>query len=254
MTTQTAQAETLTDEVVDAALRRYDDEREADHERAEAKYEQKVATLFAPSDWTQSRIAEKLGVKQPQVARMLLFGRFLAFAQNIPSGYKSSKGGVAYTIPSDTNERTFRQHWEASAKNPKEELRFREVVKLMELKPKPRIHQVIARCSDGKFHTIKKIADMAGITVEEAKMTIGLIRRKPADARVEVNGSTKNPKYKVKKGSGKKIDLVHVMDRIEPLLQDLERQGKCVSAAEYAPATVLIAVHQLRKLLDEFSK
>ena len=240
----------LTQEQFDARWTHINEQREAKQESVDGWFDQHAAALFEKSGWTQQRIADKVGMSRQRVTQLLLFGRFLGFAT---SGSKLQKPGFEVDITSNLTERRFREYWEATEKQPKEEHRFCEVAKMIGAKVRTRKDKVLATCADGKFHTLDRIAEIAEITEDEARATIQYLNRKPSDVRVETNGSKTNPKYKLKRGSGKKIDLTHVWEEIEPFLQDLERQGKCESAAEYAPKVILIAVHQLRKKLEELS-
>jgi hypothetical protein len=184
------------------------------------------------------------------VSYLLTFGRFLGF----------STDGSNLTIPVNLPERAFRSYWEAVPKQAKEAKRFAAVAELMESDevvssaPKTRKAAVLAACSDGKFHTVERIAEMANCEVDEALQTIQYMKRKASSVHVEDNKSKHKPKYKIRPGSGKKIDLAVVLDKLEPHLVEMERQGKATSAAEYAPSVILSAVAKLRKVLEECSE
>ncbi|TFH49688.1 MAG: hypothetical protein E4H01_03730 [Lysobacterales bacterium] len=169
-------------------------------------------------------------------------------------GIKTRNPGLNAISRTILPERRFREYWESVEKKPKEEHRFTDVAKMIGAKIRTRKDKVLATCADGKFHAIERIAEIADISQDEAKATIGYLSRKPSGVLVETNGSKVNPKYKLKPGSGKRIDLSHVLEEIEPFSHDLERQGKCHSLAEYAPGVILTAVQQLRKKLAEFSR
>ena len=226
------------------------DQRAAKQEKVNGYFDQEAAKLFERCGWTQQRIADKVGKSQPRVRQLLTYGRFLAF----------STTGTNLTIPANLTERAFRSYWEAVPKQAKEAKRFAAVVTLMESdevvssKPKTRKAAVLAACSDGKFHTVERIAEMANCEVDEALQTIKYMKRKPSSVHIEDNNSKHKPKYKIQPGSGKKIDLAVVLDKLEPHLVEMERQGKATSAAEYAPSVILSAVAKLRKVLEECSE
>ena len=75
--------------------------------------------LFERTGWTQGKLAEREGRPTAWVTFRLRFERFLRFAETV-------------SLPADLTERHFRALWAQTDKNTREEeLRFRQVVKLL---------------------------------------------------------------------------------------------------------------------------
>ena len=75
--------------------------------------------LFERAGWTQGKLAEREGRSTAWVTFRLRFERFLRFAGTV-------------SLPADLTERRFRALWAQTDKNTREEeLRFRQVVKLL---------------------------------------------------------------------------------------------------------------------------
>ena len=75
--------------------------------------------LFERTGWTQGKLAEREGRSPAWVTFRLRFERFLRFAGTV-------------SLPADLTERRFRALWTQTDKNTREEeLRFRQVVKLL---------------------------------------------------------------------------------------------------------------------------
>jgi hypothetical protein len=67
------------------------------------------------------------------------------------------------------------------------------------------------------------------------------------------NGSPGHRKYKIVKAA-RRIALSAIYDKIEPILESLEQQGRVESMADYSPPEIRACVLRLRKLLEEFAK
>ena len=60
-------------------------------------------------------------------------------------------------------------------------------------------------------------------------------------------------RFRLTRGSGTKIDYGQLIEKIEPLLQELEYQGR-MHVAAYSPGAVRIAAQQIRDLLKELTR
>ena len=87
--------------------------------------DQRIATLFELSGWTQDEIAAETGMSQSWVARQLLFGRFLRFMTN----------GINHEEPSEGK---FRGYWEQTDRALSDERRrFQQVETALGFEPTP---------------------------------------------------------------------------------------------------------------------
>jgi transcriptional regulator with XRE-family HTH domain len=94
----------------------YEEIKSADYQ---APNDQAVAQLFADSGWTQKEIADHLGLSQPYVSQLLIFGRFIKF--------------TAAAIKLMTlAEWKFRKAWEKTTSQPTEVKRFQMVERLLD--------------------------------------------------------------------------------------------------------------------------
>jgi hypothetical protein len=126
------------------------------------------------------------------------------------------------------------------------------------LKPIPAA--ILKTCADGEFRSLEEIAAAAACTEPEAKKAITALKRDRQRHLVQQTNMTggsdrheKDRRYRMLTSSGKRINLELVMDKLEPHLQVIEKQGKTTSAAEYVPSALLSAAFRLRKELQELS-
>ena len=224
-----------------------EEQRQSAQNAVDGKYEQRLGKLFVSSEWTQQQIAEAVGKSQNTISQLLCFGRFLQF---IASGDK-------FKIPADLSERKFRSYWKNTDKMPKEAKRFTAVAQAMEdadyVTPISLRDKIVDACSNGEFVSKSDMVKAVGCTPKQLEDNWNHIGKDKRYHIVNNNGSPRHRKYKVVK-AGRVVDLDLLMSKIEPLLQDITRQGKCEGAAQYSPAVILIAVNQLRKVLEEGAK
>ena len=188
----------MTQDQFDARLMHIEEQYAARRAGAEAYRDQEVARLFAECDWTQARIAARMGRSQNWVSKRLLFGRYLRF----------STSGTKHESPHHSlTERRFREAWQAThtARHPKEtdgERFLRVAVWLADAPPsevprgylnlieKPGIKKHVTEALQrGGWHTCASLADslsehVPGATTKQVAEALPLIRRQIGRAHV----------------------------------------------------------------------
>src|ERR1700729_3840434 len=90
----------------DARLKQIDDRASGMQDRVDGFRDQQLAKLFIEADWSQARIAKRMGKSHQWVSFRLCFGRFLAFS--------STSGRENWSLPTNLTERSFRLFWEGT--------------------------------------------------------------------------------------------------------------------------------------------
>ncbi|MGC2348546.1 MAG: hypothetical protein WA553_01310, partial [Methylocella sp.] len=84
------------------------------------------AVLFHRSGWTQEELAKKERQGRQFISRRIIFGRFLTFLENAPTGVN------AEFPPKNLTERKFRSYWSRTdTYGGNERTRFQAVIALM---------------------------------------------------------------------------------------------------------------------------
>jgi hypothetical protein len=220
-----------------------------DKTAAGIRWEQDLASLFYRSGWTQEELAQKEGKSKSHIQRWLIFGRFLSFIANSPMGEKLT-------------ERHFRGYWDRTADSGNERVRFKAVLDLMQSETMlSRSHvntgypkRIVAKFGDSKWHSLSVIAKHLDAPDEEevARSLAGMVKHGWGGATTEIKtvGTVKH--YRFFKND-KMISSTELTDKLTPILQGLEAEGK-KTMATMAPAKVAILAHQLRKLLKDWTE
>jgi len=257
MSTNATTAKTLTDEQFDLRLQQIDDQAAAMQERVNAFRDQELARLFHQCGWTQQRIADKVGKSQNWVCYQLRFGAFLEF---ITSGDNSTKP------PKNLTERKFRGYYERTTEE-KEDLRFADVLKLMEeesyleLVPKgrrdPEVSELILdQFADGKWHYLETIVKGVGKPEEAVKTRLRFMReRGTKGVFCESRKAGRSTQYRIVKGRAnpKRIIVDALKQELGPLLDELRCEGK-KHVAERSNARIMQLVYDIEKLIDRMAK
>ena len=234
----------LTVEQFDARYTHIQEQLQAKQEKVDGYRDQSLAKLFSESGWTQQKIADHVGLERSFVSRLILYGNFLAFVST----------GHNLTIPANLTERAFRKHWATTPNDKKDEQRFYLVVKSMvegDVLPdecESLRTKIVKACEE--FASKKQIIERVGCTPKQFEDNWNHINKDKRYVVQHNKGSVKHRKYKVRR-AGRKVDLSVLTEKLEPLLEDLERQGNATSMAEYAPHLIKVAVERLRQLLEE---
>jgi len=216
-----------------------------------AKRDQAWAVLFYKSGWTQQKLADKEGKDQSYIARRLLFGRFL---QYMPIGIK------AESLPKNLTEGRFRALWEQTDKDlPKEEYRFRDVLKLLQSEAimaprRPPIGKKIRDSfADGKWHSLTTISEKLDADLDHVRDTLdGVKKNQNYDCRAEKKGTGAKASYRIFK-LDRAISSTELLTKLTPIVEGLEEQGR-KNMATMSPATVAVLAGKLRNLLNEWSE
>jgi hypothetical protein len=143
---------------------------------------QSLARLFYESEWTQERIAAKIGMSPDWVGKHLRFGRFLEFVARSTTGTEGENPPLQ--PPKSLTERRFRSAWErteASGKHAEEE-RFRQVIQILDeaslhFKRRFSAKELIALFPNGRWFNIKDCIHLLKAEPSASKA----IERRPHD-------------------------------------------------------------------------
>jgi hypothetical protein len=215
-----------------------------------AKRDQALAILFARSGWTQEELATKEGKSRQWIVVRVRFGSFLNFAT-----------AVAKTeiLPKNLTEGRFRSLWEQTEKSHKDEIRFRDVLKLMQsgkilAERRPLIgEQIVEKFADGKWHTTTEMAEALDLDEEHVKDTLAqMIRLRGTYGCKAERKSPGSKSFRIFK-KNREIPATELLEKLTPILNGLRAEGKRSHAAA-SPATVALLAGQLQKLLDEWTQ
>lgn len=216
-------------------------------------FERILARLFYESGWTQEKLATEEKKSRQWIEKNVRFGRFLAFA-------------TAVAISKSLTEWRFRGYWERTdPKEPNEQIRFRDVVRLMEkettlsrphLTKKPIADAIKATSADGTWHRLSTITAHVQAVVKEATeedveaVLSGMVqhgwyhmfceKKKGADV------------YRLVIGGKQKIDLVTLKHELGPIIAGLKAEGR-KNMATMSPGTVAHLTFRLEQLLDKLA-
>jgi len=221
---------------------------------ATAIRDQALAKLFVSSGWTQQELAEAEGKKQPWIDKHMRFGRFLNF----------NPSGINYE--NTLTERRFRSYWERT-QGTNERQRFVKVLQLMsdDAAPKednptqraPRgtiAKRIIERFGDGKWHAVEAIIEAIGAP---ARQVIGALQnmqhKGTLNAYCARRRAGNSHQYRIMTGSGHKIDYDHLVKELQPILKELESEGK-KNQVHISPDAVLQLTIELKRLLAKLAK
>jgi hypothetical protein len=158
-------------------------------------------------------------------------------------------------LPANLTERRFRALWEQTSKSPKDEIRFHEVLKLMQsgsIISRPNIGKEIKeRFADGKWHTVDTIAGSLELDPQHVADTLRTMLAGAYGCKAERKEHSSKPTYRIFK-SDRMLSASEVIEKLTPIVERLRFQGKA-SAATASPASVAILAHELQKLLDEWA-
>ena len=227
----------MTDEQFDAQLQVIQDQAQANLVAVIAWRDQQMATLFLKSEWTQERLAERLGKTRQWIAYRVRFAHFLDFATTVAN----------CKTPRNLTERKFRGYWEATSGRD-ERKRFREVAEAMEgdfvlSKPKaPVADKILSQYADWKWRTVKEMADGAGEDYERVEWAMNSFRNHH-NVRIESANERKKDadgqslrKYRFKRlpKISVKTSAVELADQIEPICKEGLKLTRDSNKIEYS--------------------
>jgi hypothetical protein len=234
---------------------------------AGARYEQALAKLFYVSGWTLKELATKEGKGKSSVSRMLIFGRFLGFleTENTRELETSPVGEETNLVPLGLTERRFRGLWDqtegrqGAAVN--ERVRFIEVIRLMQGRemrvPRTRRNndlgkQIIETYADGKWHDMVIVARRINAPVEDVRGVMeNILVHKTFKCTAEKKEVAKTFHYRIFPQE-RQISTVELVEKLQPLLNVLEEQGRC-NTATMSPPTVAFHTAKIQTLLNEWA-
>jgi len=199
------------------------------------------------------RIAERMGKSEGWVCRMLRFGRFVEF---LPSGQEKAKP------PKNLSERLFRGYFDRTDKGAKEPRRFEQVLRLMEgefviagVRPPAWVGKaVVKQFADGQWHDPEEIASAVGASEEQVGRVLrAILKYGSHKCHADARPAGKGTKYRILRGSGKRIDIETLRGEVSPIIRQLKQEGK-KNMATFSPSAVLDLAHKLEKLLTRLAK
>jgi hypothetical protein len=114
-------------------------------------------------------------------------------------------------------------------------------------------NQIKAQFSDGQWYSFKKIVTTIGAPAKKVRSTLDLMRWR---------GTYKTKCERKKVGTeyhfrlspkDKQISVPELIERLTPILKELEVQGRA-NAATMSPPTVRIMTAKIQKLLEEWAE
>ncbi len=241
----------------DLRLKHINDQYAARRDGADAYRDQEVARLFEQCEWTQEKIAARMGKKQSWVSRRLVLGRFLKF---MPTGINAS----------GLTEGRFRELWKNTTG--KESERFEAVLDKLQngvpqgaeaLSKKPGVRAaLLSAMDDGKWYTATQIQatveeSLVGVSSEQIHNGIRHLMTRPvAGKQVESKRIGKKCQYRLaaseaepkSKGESQTV-LLQVYEEVGPLIEELEHWGKSSKWAQ-APNELLKIATKLKRLFE----
>ena len=227
--------------------------REASDRRA-----QEFALLYAKSGWTQRELAKHEGISQSSMFHKLVFGKFLLWLI------------TSCNQPWTRTDGYFRTLWETTNQTKTAEERFAEIAEMIRTPPdtketKETPHsrkdvqrlskQLIARFTDGKWHSLADIAAAVEATRPMVRSIMDRIVREGtyetfAERRHAGKGSYS---YRLVKGGGKKIDLQVFQTEMKKTLEDMDDliNGHQVHFSQSLMQTYFA---EFRKVLDKLTR
>lgn len=247
----------------DLRLKHIEEHFAARKEGAEAYRDQEMARLFEECEWTQEKIAGRMGKSQQWVSVRLVFGRFLKF---------TTSGGNSPTGTSNLTERRFRELWKQT--KGKEAERFAAVAEMLasgSASPKPAGNKrgikaaILAAMDDGQWYfssevhaTVEEI--IPGVTERQIITNIVHAANAPPKGKaIEVKDlGTKRKQYRLVEAkrpatggprSSAGDALLAVYEEAAPLIEELEHWGN-QSRYNQAPGELLKLAVRLRRLFE----
>lgn len=217
---------------------------------AGAKADQALARLFFRSGWTQEKLAAKEGKSQRYISNRLCFGRFLGF----------SATALNADLPPNLTERAFRKVWERTEKDSNERARFQAVLRLMaestpRLPQRPKIGgEIVKRFADGKWHRVDAIAKRIDADVNHVRDTLDNMRTLGSFGATAERKPVSTPTYRIfRTDKTLIISSQELREKLESIIETIDEQGRR-NAATISFGTLVRAAHDLRTLLDEWTK
>lgn len=222
--------------------------REASGKRAQA-----FARLYARSGWTQAALASAEHLSQQRIVQLVTFGNFLITTQ----GSKAQ----------DYSEKYFRALWQSTDKKATEAERFTAIEEMLVESPHSKADrgatrrlgkQLVAQCSDGKFHRLR---DMADALEADIAVVRGICDRIVSQGTFQTFGERRPapPKdgsyaYRFVKGGKKKIDLTVLRSEVQPVLDDMQMVISGPRKSDFTREAMQTAFAQLLKVLDSIAR
>lgn len=264
----------MTDQAFEQRFQQIEQETARRQELADAYKDQAMALLFLESNWTQERLAKRMGKKRVWVDRHLRLGRFLNWLD--PTGIKTEKP------PESLTERRFRSCWEKTRGSGKrkgkeaeaeEHERFAQVLTMLSehvppgyknLQKKPGIRQAIREeCGDGKWYTVHEILASVeslidAVDIKSVTRAMNDLQRKPPRGYlVESRHSGRKYQYRLTNRPDGHADappeVLRLYEEVRPLIDELDVWGK-THELRMSPRAIQVIAVKMRRLFDSILK
>jgi hypothetical protein len=255
----------MTEQQFDERLARIEEGHASRREQAAAWRDQEMARLFEESEWTQQKIARKVGKTQRWVSYRLLFGRFLSFRTTCS---KDAPGIASLT------EGAFRTLWKKTGSK-KESARFAEVLTMLEKQPPPGpkpppVNKVGLAAAvrelfeDGKWRTVRQAVEairprFPGLPDETLAASVRWLRSHPPRGyQIEVKHLGKVGQYRLRRaGRDLKevpaLDVDRFLEGVVPIIEELKTWGG-QSEWHQSPGALRRLAVQLERLIAPFTE
>jgi hypothetical protein len=220
------------------------------------RWEQQLAELFYRSGWSAPQLVAKERRSESAIKRLVLFGRFLGFAQHEAN---------AENLPKNLNENRFRNYWNRTEggggrrDGGNERIRFLTIIKMMRgetILSRPSAHlnlgpAIKEKFGDGKWHPLETIADAIEAPEAKAHTSLNLMcQRGTYGVKAERKRVGASFHYRIFP-QDKTVSVKELKEKLAPIIKELMLQGRA-NMATVSPPTVLYNAGKLQKLLDEW--
>lgn len=218
-------------------------------------FDQALCRLFDEAKnkgWSQERLGKEEKKSQRWMSYRLCFGRFLTFSTTV-------------LIPKNLTERRFRGYWERTDKDEQNDrIRFRAVQKLMEeeltfsknrnpLQRRPIAKAIIEQFGDGAWHWLDTIIAGTGATKEDVVAVLKqMLTRGTYHTFCERKKGGQSWRYRIVRGYGRKVDVDVLLQKVLPIVQALEKEGR-KHVARFSPGTIAKLAHDLKQILEQLA-
>lgn len=253
---------------------------------AGTRWEQELAKLFNRSGWTQEQLAKHEGYERRYVGYLLIFGEFLGFVGNGTAQFQklteyafrtywkmTSKGNnqarfrevlrlmeepkptptKQTTLPVKENYSQELHKHTPKTQPPTIDLQAEPVKEEPEQEPKGLGEKIMKEFADGKFRSIEEIQAAVDEPMVKVKSVLDRMKQTGSfNSECSSKPVGKTYHYRIIHQT-RKISADELRTKLGPIVNELDAEGR-KGMDTMSPHTVRHLAHQLKKLLDEWTK
>jgi hypothetical protein len=245
----------------DAKWQRIHDEAKTAFGHLVAKRDQRIATLFVDSGFTQQKIADHLGKSHQWVSQRLRFGRFCTYLST-----------TVAKLPVNLAERRFREFWsehggKVTAGTPAETKKFEAIVdsdawqiSMADSPPFDTLGGITENCVDNKWRSLAEIEEAIDVPDDRGQRVSNCITRIQdrmagglmVMTKTFAGGVRKHRFKKIKNKDAVKIRAPSVMQEFSPVFDDMDRALSAKLPHDAVPLAKA-QMARIRKLYKKYS-